>query len=107
MLIRGVRTVDVAELALEALVDDLVLLRWGHPAGVLVVVLVDVGEERRERRAELEAELASVTQVVHPGELPANVGLVEVHRVMGVVRRGHGAGHSEGRAGAIGYLRGS
>ncbi len=61
-----VRTVDVAELALEALVDDLVLFGRGESAGVLVVVLVDHLEQRRERRAELEAEPTAVAQVVDP-----------------------------------------
>jgi len=41
-----VRAVDVAELALEALVDDLVLLLGAEAAGVLVVEPVDVLEQR-------------------------------------------------------------
>ena len=78
VLARHVRAVDVAELALEALVDDLVLLGRRQPAAVLVVVAVDQLEQRRERRAELEAQPAAVTQVVDPRQLLAEVGLVEV-----------------------------
>ena len=84
-----VRAVDVAELAVEALVDDLVLLAGGEPGRVLVVVRVDEREQRRERRAELEAEPAAVAEVVDPGQLAAEVGLVEVLRVERVVGGGH------------------
>ena len=85
VLAGGVRAVDVAELALEALVDDLVLLGRRQPAGVLVVVPIDHLEQRRERRAELEAQPAAVAQVEDAGQLAADVGLVEVLRVLGVV----------------------
>ena len=84
-----VGAVDVAELALEALVDDLVLLGAGEPAGVLVVVAVDQLEQRRERGAELEAQPAAVAQVVHAGELLPEVGVVEVLGVVGVVGGRH------------------
>ena len=84
-----VRAVHVAELALEALVDDLVLLGRRHLGRVLVVVLVDEVEQRGERRAELEAQPAAVAQVVDPVHLLAEVGLVEVAGVEGVVGGGH------------------
>ena len=85
MQLGDVGAVDVAELALEALVDDLVLLDGREPAGVLVLVLVDVREERGEGGAELEAETAPVAQVVDAGELLADVCLVQVLRVLRVV----------------------
>ena len=97
-LARDVRAVHVAELAVEAFVDDLVLLGRAHATGVLVVVPVDVVEERRERRAELEAQATAVAQVVDPGQLLAHVDLVEVLRVERVVRRRHG---SEPRGDAV------
>src|SRR5258706_371000 len=89
-----IRAVHVAELALEALVVDLVLLGLGQIGGpmvvTVVVVAVDSGEERREGAAELGAQLAAVAKVEDPGELLTNRGLVEVPRVFRVVRRGHG-----------------
>src|SRR5690606_17473875 len=78
------------ELALEALVDDLVLLRRREPAGVLVVEAVDEREQRRERRAELEAESTTVTQVVDTRELLTHIGFVQGLGMMRVVRRRHG-----------------
>ncbi len=89
MQVRGVRAVDVAQLALEALVDDLVLLGGCQSAGVLIVVTVDHLEKRRERGAELEAQPAALAQVVDPGQFVADVGFVEVLRVLGVVDRCH------------------
>jgi hypothetical protein len=89
VLARRVRAVDVAELALEALVDDPVLLRWREPARILVVVAVDHLEQRRERGAELEAQPAAVAQVVDPRQLAADVGLVDVEGVMRVVGGRH------------------
>jgi hypothetical protein len=91
-LARHVGAVDVAELAVEALVDHLVLLGAGEPGRVLVVVAVDGLEERGERVAELEAEPAAVAQVVDPGELLAEVGVVEVPRVERVVGGRHESG---------------
>ena len=85
----NVRAVDVAELALEALVDDLVLLGRCQASGVLVVVFVDHLEQRRERGAELETETTSVTQVVDPGQFLANIRLVEVDGILRVIRRCH------------------
>jgi hypothetical protein len=43
-----VRAVDVAKLALEAFVCDVVLLSGRHLARVLIIVLVDVVEQRWE-----------------------------------------------------------
>ena len=88
---RDVGTIDVAQLALEAFVDDLVLLGDGELAGVLIVVLIDEFEESRERRAVLEAQTAAVAQVVHTRELGPNIGLVEVVRMVRVVRDRHGS----------------
>ena len=87
-----VGALDVAELALEALVDDLILLRPGEPAGVLVVVAVDEFEQRRERAAELRAQTAPVADVEDPCQLLADVRVVEVLGVMGVVGDRHIAG---------------
>ena len=86
---RGVRAVDVAELALEALVDDAVLLGAGQPAGVLVVVAVDQLEQAGERGAEPDAQPAPVAQVEHARELLPEVGVVEVLGVVGVVGGRH------------------
>src|SRR3546814_5277710 len=90
VLTRDVRAVHGAELAVEALVDDLVLLRGGELGRVLVVVVVDRREHRWERRAELEAQPAAVAQVVDPDHLLAQVRLVEVPRVERVLGGGHG-----------------
>src|SRR3954465_2976581 len=87
---RDVGALDVADLALEALVDDLVLLALGELGRVLVLVPVDEVEQRREAGAQVPAQPAPVTQVVDPGELVTQVGLVEVLRVPGVVRHRHG-----------------
>ena len=42
---RNVRAVHVTQLALEAFVDNLILLGNRESAGILIVVLVDVGEK--------------------------------------------------------------
>ena len=89
VLIGHVRAVDVAELAVEAEVDDLVLLGGREPGRVLIVVPIDHLEQRRERVAELEAQPAAVTEVVDAGELLAEVTLVHVPRVERVVGRRH------------------
>jgi hypothetical protein len=85
-----VGAVDVAQLALEALVDHLILLRWCQPAGILVGVTVDELEQRRKRCTELEAQPAPVAQVVDTCQFPPDIGLVEVLRVFGVVCGRHG-----------------
>jgi hypothetical protein len=87
---RDVGALDVADLALEALVDDLVLLGL-RELGRIAVVAVDELEQRRERRAQVEAEATAVTEVVDPGQLVAQVTLVELLRVLRVVRGGHEA----------------
>jgi hypothetical protein len=89
VLVRHVGAVDVAELAVEAEIDDLVLLRRREPGRVLIVVLVDHLEQRRERVAELEAQPAAVTEVVDAGELLPEITLVHVPRVQRVVRGRH------------------
>ena len=86
---RDVRTVDVAEFALEALRHHLILLCRRQASGVLVLVLVDHVEQRRERRTELEAQATAVTEIEHSGHFVADVFLVRVLRVVGVVRDGH------------------
>jgi hypothetical protein len=85
VLARNVGAVDVAELALEAFVDDLVLFGDRQLSRVLVVVLVDELEERRERRAVLETQTTTVAEVVDTRQLFPNVGLVEVLRMVRVV----------------------
>ena len=94
--LRDIWAVDVAEFALEALVDDLVLLSRGHSARVAVVVPIDHLEQRRERRAKLEAQPAAMTQVIDARQFPANVSFVEIERMLGVVRDRH-SGASSGR----------
>ena len=84
-----VRAVDVAELAVEAEIDDLVLLVRREPRRVLIVVTIDHLEQRRERVAELEAQPAAVTEVVDAGELLAEITLVDVPRVERVVDGRH------------------
>ena len=65
-----VGTVEVAELALEALVDHLVLLGPGQAGrSSAAVVAVDEPEQRRERAAEVGAQAAPVAHVEDPGEL--------------------------------------
>jgi hypothetical protein len=84
-----VGAVDVAELALEALVDDLVLLRWSHRGRILFWICVDELEEGGERTTKLETESAPVAQVVDPSHLFSEVGLDKVLGVQGVVGGGH------------------
>jgi hypothetical protein len=85
MLVWRIRAVDVTQLALKTLVNHMVLLGWSHLAGILVIVNIDVGEQCWERGAKLEAQTTTVTEVVHTLELVTGVGLVEVHRVVGIV----------------------
>ena len=89
VLSRDVRTVHVAEFALKAFVDDLVLLSGCESAGVLIIMLIDHLEQRRKRRAELETQPTPMAQVVHPGEFAANVCFVEIVRVVRVIGDGH------------------
>ena len=63
---RHVGALHVAELALVALVDHLVLLGGGQRRRVPVVG-VDEVEQRRERRAQVEAQPAAVAQVEDRG----------------------------------------
>ena len=84
---RDVRALHVAELALVALVDHLVLLRLRHRRRV-AAVLVDEVEQRREQRAQVPAESAAVAEVVDAGELLAQIGFVAVCRVPRVVDDG-------------------
>ena len=85
MLIRCVRAIDVTKFALEAFVNDVVLLCGCHLARVLIIVNVDVRKKCWERRAKLEAQATSMTEVVHTLELVTSVCLVEIHRVFWVV----------------------
>ena len=85
----NVGTVDVAELALEAFVDDLVLLGDRELARILIVVLVDKLEEGWKRRAVLEAQATPVAQVVNTRQFLAYVGLVEILRMFRVVGDRH------------------
>ena len=84
-----VRAVDVAQLALETLVDDTVLLGGREAPGVLVIVGVDHLEQGRERGAEFEAQATAVTQVVDPCQFIADVCLVEILGMLRVVGSGH------------------
>ena len=84
-----VRTVDIAKLAIEALVDDLILLGRCQATCILIVVLVDHLEQRRKCGAELEAETTAVAQVVDPRQLFACVCLIEVLRILRIVNGSH------------------
>ena len=65
---RDVRALHVAELALVALVDDLVPFAVGQGRDVAVLG-VDETEQRREGWAQVEAEPAAVAQVEDAIEL--------------------------------------
>ena len=97
---RHVGAFHVAELALVALVDHPVLLGRGQLVDRPVLV-VDHLEQRREGRAQAVTQPASVAQVVHPGQLAAEIALVVVGGVLGVVGDGHWApgGRSGGQVG--------
>jgi hypothetical protein len=84
-----VGAVDVAELALEALVDDLVLLGWSHRRCILFWICVDELEEGGKRTAKLETESAPMAEVVDPSHFFSEVGLDKVFGVQGVVGGGH------------------
>ena len=84
-----VRAVDIAKLALEAFVCDVVLLRRGHLARVLIVVLVDVIKQCCKLLTKLETQTASMAQVVHALQFLAGVGLIKIELVMGIVNSGH------------------
>jgi hypothetical protein len=60
-----VRAVDVAKLALEAFVCDVVLLSGRHLARVLIIVLVDVIKQCWKRRTKLETQTTAMAQVVY------------------------------------------
>ena len=83
-----VGALHVAELALVALVDDLIPFRIGQRRGVPVVG-VDEPEHRGERRAQVEAQPAPVAQVEDAVDLVSERGRVEVLGISGVVRGGH------------------
>lgn len=89
MLTGDIRAVDVTQFALEALIDDVILLERRHPACVEVDMTIDVAKEGRERWAELDAPTTAVARVEHTSELHTSVGLVEVHRMMWIVGNGH------------------
>ena len=89
---RRVGAVDDAALAVEALVDHLVLIGRRHASGIVVGVAIDHLEQRRERRAQRDALLAPVTDLEHAAELGAHRGLVDVDRFGGVVDARHAAG---------------
>jgi hypothetical protein len=74
---------------LEAFVNDVILLSRRHLARILIVVRINVGKQRWERRAKLKAQATTVTQVVHTLKLLASVSLVEIERVMWIVNCCH------------------
>ena len=77
-----------AQPALEALVDDAVLLGRREPAGVNVptpVLRVEHLEQRRERGAQRQAPPTPAAHVEHPRQLVAYVGFVGVGGVLRVV----------------------
>ena len=88
---RHIWTLQVTELALVALVDHTVLFDRGHRRHV-AFVRVDEVEQRRERRAQVEAQSAALAQIEDATELAPQIPLVEVPRVGGVVGGGHASG---------------
>ena len=98
---RRVGALHVAELALVAEVDDLVHLDGRERADLAaagLLVPVDRVEERRERRAVVEAHPAGVADVEDAAELGVDRGVVEVERVGDVV---HQSSRSAARACAV------
>jgi hypothetical protein len=74
---------------LEAFVCNLILLRWSHTSGILVIMCIDVIKQSRKRGAKLEAKFATVTDVVYAREFFTNVCFVEIKRILWVVCNGH------------------
>ena len=89
MLVWRIRAIDVTQLALETFVDHVVLLGGSHLARILVIMHIDVREQCWERGAKLETQTTSMTEVVHTLEFVTGVCLVEVHRVIWIVRNCH------------------
>src|SRR4051812_12124934 len=104
-LARDIWTVDVAKLALETLVDDRILFGLGQSGGILVVVSVDVAEQRGKRRAELETQAAAMAKVVDPRELGSDVVLIEVLGIVGIVNSGQATRSFSVRSGCDAGLR--
>src|SRR5205814_9552457 len=81
-----VRTLHLAELALEAGVHDGRGLRRADPAHVTLVARVDQREERRERVAVFEAEAAAVADLErapHVAVERVRVPLLRLRRAVG------------------------
>ena len=85
----NVRAHHVTQLALEAFVNNVILLSRSHLPCILIVVHVDIREQCWERRAKLKAQTTAMTQVVHALEFFTSVCLVEIQRVMRIVDSGH------------------
>ena len=88
-LSRNIRAVDITQFALEALVNDLVLLSRRQTASILIFVLINEVKKRRKRRTELEAQTTTVTEIVNTSEFIAYVFLIEILRMLGIVRNRH------------------
>jgi hypothetical protein len=81
----GVGALDLAQLALEALVHDPVLVGAGQAGDVAVVLVVDEVEQAGERVAVLEAHAAAVADLEHADDLLVEGVLVPIDGVVGVV----------------------
>ena len=85
----NIGAVDVAEFALEAFINNLILLCWSQATRILIVVSIDIGKQSRKRCAVLKAQTTPVAEVVHARELFTQVGLIEVVRMIWIVSNGH------------------
>jgi hypothetical protein len=73
----------------RASVDDVVLFGRCHHPGVLPTQTVEGREQIAERRTRIGAPAAPATHVEHAAHFDARIGLVEVCRMLRVVRRRH------------------
>src|SRR5215467_9743730 len=80
----GVGTLHLAQLAAVEKVDDAPGFRGGQAANI-AVLLVDRIEERRKRRTQIEAQPASVADVVYALEFLIEAAPVPITELGGVV----------------------
>ena len=104
LVAHGVRALDLAQLALEALVHHLGGLGLGDLADVAVVAIVDEGEQRREAVAVLEAHAAAVTDLEGALDLLGERTSVPVHGFRRVIGQAVSGGVGDGAVAHGGYL---
>ena len=90
LLPRAIRAADHTKLALKALVYDMVLLGGGHLPGIACAALADIAKHGRKRRTKIHTFAAAITHVKRLRQRGSGLGLIEIHRMMRVVRSGHG-----------------